>query len=74
MCQKIYGSLNKFLDVQVQRQKSNPSTTMLHRWEVLFFVCSIRFSPKMIVSILTKSLYFGLICPANFQKFSISSI
>lgn len=47
-CQKIQGSLDNLLDVQVQRQKSNPSTTMLHCWGFFFFACSVHFSPKLI--------------------------
>lgn len=68
MCQKIHGSLDKFLDVQVQRQKSNPSTTMLHSWEVLLFVYSARFSPKMIFFYFNQIIVFWTHLSSEFPE------
>ena len=41
-----------------------PSTIVLDSWyEVFVLLCYVWFSPNVLLCIMTKHLYFGLICP-----------
>ena len=74
MCQRIHGSLDNMESSRSRSRKATPdlhiSITMLHCWEeVIFFICSVGFSPNMVVLIVTKLFYSDLsVQRVNFQK------
>ena len=67
---RVHCSLDNMELSRSRSRKAAPdlhiSTTMLQCWEeVLFLIHSVGFSPNMLVLIVTKQLYFRLICPED---------